>query len=48
VHLPNSPRHHAGTSAAGKRSRTGRYECRHHSRPIVVAGINIRSIDASV
>jgi hypothetical protein len=42
VHLPNSPRHHAGTSAAGRRSRTGRYECRHHSRPIVLAGVNIR------
>jgi hypothetical protein len=42
VHLPNSPRHHAGTSAAGRRTRTGRYECRHHSRPTVVAGVNIR------
>ena len=28
VHLPNSPRHHAETSAAGRRPRTGQYECR--------------------
>ena len=42
VHLPNSPRHHAGTSAAGMRSRTGRYECRHHTRPTAVAGVNNR------
>ena len=26
------------------RSRTGRYECRHHSRPTVVAGANIRQL----
>ena len=42
VHLPNSPRHHAETSVAGRRPRTGRYECRHHSRPTVVAGVNNR------
>jgi hypothetical protein len=42
VHLPNSSRHHAGTNAAGMRSRTGRYECRHHGRPTVVAGVNNR------
>ena len=44
MHLPNSPRHHAGASAAGMRSRAGRYECPHHSRPTVVAGVNIRSV----
>jgi hypothetical protein len=27
VSLPNSPHHHAGASAAGMWSRTGRYEC---------------------
>ena len=43
VHLPNSPRHHTGTTVAGIRPRTGRYECRHHSRPTVMAGVNIRS-----
>ena len=43
---PDAPvefaRHYAGTSAASMRSRTRRYECRHHSRPTVVAGVNIR------
>jgi hypothetical protein len=38
----NSPRHHAGTSAACRRPRSGRYECRHHRRPTVVAGENNR------
>ena len=33
--LPNSPCHPAKTSAAGMRSRTGRYECAYHSRPTV-------------
>jgi hypothetical protein len=28
--------------AGGMQSRTRRYECRHHSRPTVVAGVNIR------
>jgi hypothetical protein len=42
VYLPNPPRQHARTSAAGMRSRTGRYECRHHNRPTVLAGVNIR------
>jgi len=42
VHLPNSPRHHAGRALRACGSRTGRYECRHHSRPTVVAGVNIR------
>jgi len=31
----NPPHHHAETSAADMRSRTGRYECRHHTRPII-------------
>jgi len=42
VHLPNSPRHHAETSVVGMRPRTGRYEYRHHCRPTVLAGVNIR------
>jgi hypothetical protein len=42
VNLPNSPRHHAETSTAGVRLRTGRYECRHHRWPTVVAGVNNR------
>ena len=32
VHLPKPPRHHAGTSTADMRSRTGRYERSHHGR----------------
>ena len=33
---------HRGVSAAGMRPRTGQYERRHHNRPTVVAGVNIR------
>jgi hypothetical protein len=40
VHLPNSPRHGPGTSVAA--CGPGRYECRHHSRPGVVAAVNSR------
>jgi hypothetical protein len=37
--------HHVGTRAAGmrcRRSRTGGYECRHHSWTTTVTGVNIR------
>src|SRR6185437_9022797 len=36
------PQCHAGTNTAGMRSRTGRYGCRHHTRPTAVSGVNIR------
>ena len=36
-----------GRALRGMRPRTGRYECRHHSRPTVVAGVNNRRLGYS-